>query len=91
MSKSILVIETPDSCSQCPLFVGSYSDMCCEGLNNRGIDYPYPENFRQEWCPLKQVPEKYEINRSKCSDPFYEFEFEYGYNQCIDEILMGIK
>ena len=40
-------------------------------------------------CPLRLLPEKYEIDRSKCSDPFYEFEFEYGYNQCIDEILDG--
>ncbi len=38
-------------------------------------------------CPLKSVPEKYDIDETKCSDPFYQFEFEYGYNQCIDEIL----
>ena len=87
MNKAILVIDMPDSCSKCPLFGGFYSDMCCKGLNNRGINYPYPENFRQKWCPLTPIPEKYEIDRSKCADKFYEFEFEHGYNQCIDEIV----
>lgn len=88
MSKSILVIDTPESCSKCPCFGGFYSDLCCKALNNRGINYPYPADFRQDWCPLKPLPEKYEIDRSnKCCDPFYQFEFEHGYNQCIDEII----
>lgn len=53
MKKAVLIIDMPDSCSKCPLFNDVYSDMCCRGLNNRGIDYPYPEDFRQDWCPLK--------------------------------------
>ena len=86
MNKAILVIDIPESCDKCPLFHGFYTDMTC-GANNYGINYPYPKDFRQDWCPLKPVPEKYEIDRSKCSDKFYEFEFESGWNQCIDEIL----
>lgn len=86
MDKAILVIDMPESCDKCPLFHGFYTDMTC-GANNYGINYPYPKDFRQDWCPLTPLPEKYEIDKSKCSDPFYEFEFEYGYNQCIDEIL----
>lgn len=88
MSKAILVIDMPDSCDKCPLFHGFYTDMTC-GANNRSIDYPYPKDFRQGWCPLNPLPEKYNTDRTKCSDQFYEFEFEYGYNQCIDEILGG--
>lgn len=53
--KAILKIDMPDSCHKCPLFGNHYSDMCCKGLNNRSINYPYPENKRQEWCPLKPV------------------------------------
>ena len=87
MSKAVLVIDMPESCAKCPLFNDVYSDMCCRGLNNRGINYPYPKDFKQDWCPLKPMPEKYEIDKSKCSDPHYEFEYEYGYNACIDEIL----
>lgn len=53
MKKAVLIIDMPDSCSKCPLFSDFYTDMCCRGLNNRGIDYPYPKDFRQDWCPLK--------------------------------------
>lgn len=86
MNKAIVVIDMPNSCDECPLFGSFYSDLCCKALNKRGINYPYPKDFRQDWCPLKPLPEKYAIF-SKCSDPFYQYEFEHGYNQCIEEIL----
>ena len=78
MNKAILVIDMPDSCSKCPLFGGFYSDMCCKGLNNRGIDYPYPENFRQKWCPLKELPTKVDVFIDDWAD---------GYNACLEEVL----
>lgn len=57
MSKAILIMDMPSSCSNCPLFGDHYSDMCCKGAHNRSIIYPYPENSRQEWCPLKELPD----------------------------------
>lgn len=82
MNKAIVVIDMPDSCSKCPLFHGFYSDMCCSGLNNRTINYPYPQDFRQKWCPLKPVPEEkliwLEDERS---------DRDRGYNDCLREIL----
>ena len=57
MSKAILVIDMPESCAGCSLFHDYYRDMSCGGLNNRGIDYPYPKDFRQDWCPLKPADE----------------------------------
>lgn len=69
MNKGILVIDMPSSCDGCPLFCSHYSDMTCKA-NGRGIDYPYPKEVRQEWCPLKPnngwisvkdaLPEEYE-------------------------------
>ena len=84
MSKAILVMDMPDSCDECSLFCNYYSDMCCGGLHNRTIDYPYPENFRQEWCPLQTPPLEEEY-----SDCFDEFEDGYaqGWNDCIEEIF----
>ena len=58
MSKAVLVMDMPSSCDKCPCFCGHYSDMCCVGLNNRTIDYPYPKDFRQRWCPLKELPDE---------------------------------
>lgn len=85
MSKSIIVMDMPDSCDKCPLFHSHYSDMCCGGLNNRGINYPYPKDFRQEWCPLKELPEK-----MKYCNGTYNGEVK-GWNECIEEILKENK
>lgn len=83
MDKAILVIDMPDSCSKCPLFSGNYADMCCKGMNNRGINYPYSEDFRQDWCPLKPAPEK--------DEKFHQFEWSAGYkkgwNDCINYVV----
>lgn len=57
MGKAVLVMDMPSSCDKCPCFCGHYSDMCCMALNNRTINYPYPKDFRQSWCPLKELPE----------------------------------
>ena len=57
MDKAILVIDMPESCEKCPLFHGFYTDMTC-GANNYSINYPYPKDFRQDWCPLKPAPEE---------------------------------
>lgn len=80
MDKAILVIDMPESCSKCPLFGDFYSDMCCKGMNNRGINYPYPEDFRQDWCPLKPAPEEQEIWHD-------DDDWVMGYNNCVREIM----
>ena len=85
--KAILVLEMPSSCDKCPLFGSHYSDMTCRG-NGRGINYPYPKEVRQDWCPLKPMPSKIgmkealEMPRSGCIADVIN-----SYNACIDEIL----
>lgn len=95
MSKSIIVMDMPDSCDKCPLFHSHYSDMCCGGLSNRGINYPYPIDFRQEWCPLKELLEKkrerYDLYRQNYSGSWDTYgekvdSVAVGYNQCLDDI-----
>jgi hypothetical protein len=99
MDKAILIIDMPESCSKCPLFGGFYTDMCCKGMNNRGINYPYPEDFRQDWCPLKPAPEKIDVpdfddtvkaeseNAFEVGMYMYDRGHYRGYNLCIDKIL----
>lgn len=84
MSKAILVIDMPDSCDSCPLFGNHYSDLCCKALNNRSIDYPYPKEFKQEWCPLRELPQKQTVH---CTDTAHHRFAKDGWNHCIDEIL----
>ena len=86
MNKAILVIDMPESCDKCPLFHGFYTDMTC-GANNYIIDYPYPKDFRQDWCPLKSAPEKYDVLAAIENNPNYDPSYDIGRNDGIDEIL----
>ena len=83
MSKAVLVIDMPESCRECFLFGSRYSDMCCQAMNNKSIDYPYPKEFRQDWCPLKPLPEtdnkEYLIEWSR--------GYQGGWNDCINAIM----
>lgn len=85
MGKSILVMDTPECCAKCRMFSDVYTDMTCRG-NGRTIDYPYPDNKIQDWCPLQNAPEK------KDKNPYHnEHESGYvdGWNDCIHQILNG--
>lgn len=88
MSKSILVIDTPKCCRECPV-CASYQESAfspreywCSPMDNRDAE---PEG-KPDWCPLKPAPE-YEL-------VWYDDEksdWERGYNACIDEILGDAK
>lgn len=56
MGKSILVMDKPECCTKCRMFSDAYTDMTCRG-NGRTIDYPYPDNKIQDWCPLQDMPD----------------------------------
>ena len=82
MSKSILVIDTPENCDYCP--VGRIFGMegqveCMAGkdivVNNNGMVIP-------DWCPLRDLPER-------ANHPYYfdNGRYDKGWNDCIDEIL----
>ena len=76
-------MDMPSSCDKCPLFGSHYSDMTCRG-NGRGINYPYPKEVRQDWCPLKPIPSKKStIGKESDNDILC---MNAGYNACIDEI-----
>ncbi len=78
MSKSILVIDTPECCGKCPCFLEVATDCC--GVNGKDID----SHGKPDWCPLKDVPEKMtDENR------WYSEDYARGRNTCIDEILKG--
>lgn len=81
MSKSILVIDTPEFCAECP---------GCDDLGEvcRAIDKPITdvngECEKPDWCPLVKLPEE-----KPCKAMGKWLNFNCGYNTCIDEILKG--
>ena len=87
MSKAVLVMDMPSSCDECPLFGSNYSDMTCKA-NGRSINYPYPKDERQDYCPLRNLPEKKVLSGDVADIQKMGKELiNKGYNACIDELL----
>lgn len=95
MSKSVLVIDTPKSCYNCP-FGTEYYDIYiykgnCELAEHLGKImtllteeyYGFESKSRPDWCPLKPLPEK-----DNFDDPYDEYYTGYrdGWNRCLEEI-----
>lgn len=75
MSKSVLVIDTPKNCYDCPFgteYCGDHEyEGCCELADCLDYDailmteehYDYESESRPDWCPLKPLPEKKELQK----------------------------
>lgn len=97
MSKSILVIDTPECCCQCR-FSGADGDYCCLKENMVSDSNLISEeeylNKKPDWCPLRELPEKkpkvkYQGNGCFGINEAVKNSFNMGFNSCIDEILKG--
>ena len=101
MSKSVLVMETPKSCYNCP-FGTEYYDIYiykgnCELAEHLGKImtllteeyYGFESKSRPEWCPLKPLPEKKEYIVPIDNVESQKDIIAVGWNACIDEITGG--
>ena len=78
MSKSVLVIDTPENCGKCKFI----SEFWCRAMDGRRV----PNNdVIPNWCPLKPLPEK--MTGVAITDHWNSIKA--GWNQCIDEITGG--
>lgn len=88
MSKSILVIDTPENCNECELHALTKRDydkeFYCTPIG-KIVDEFANNGTKPDWCPLKDVPEK----RDQKTVITYFDGWNSGYNACIDEILKG--
>jgi len=98
MSKSVLVIDTPENCYDCPFGTAYCGELeyvgYCELAGCLDYDvilmteehYDCESKSRPEWCPLMDLPEK--DNGDYLANTF-DAGFVEGRNQCIDEITGG--
>lgn len=78
MSKSVLVIDTPENCGKCKFI----SEFWCRAMNGRRV----PNNdVIPNWCPLKPLPEK----MAGVVLAEHWGGVKKGQNACIDEITGG--
>ena len=59
MSKSILVIDTPKHCSECPLLNGS--DECTVQDDDANFNASDSWDELMKWCPLRELPKKMKV------------------------------
>lgn len=94
MSKSVLVIDTPETCMRCPfgLIIGGYF-FCAITIDKDGAFKQIRDDLygikKQDWCPLKPLPEKFDDEKERKLGDF-EPLFKIGWNDCIDEITGGM-
>lgn len=99
MSKSVLVIDTPTNCYDCPFGTEYCGDSeyegCCElaGCLNSDMRliteelYDYECESRPDWCPLKPLPEK----MTGVAQTDHWNSIKAGWNGCIDAITKEVK
>lgn len=74
--KSVLVIETPENCFECPIEKSKQCPFLWEDVESLG---------RPKTCPLRPLPEKrvYKDNYNRFSS---QLAYEQGWNRVIEEI-----
>ena len=89
MSKSVLVIETPESCRSCYLRGFTLALQYCKVESKHIKD----TSVKPDWCPLKPLPEKMKLTGVYGREYFQSNgkmpSYKIGWNDCIDEITGG--
>ena len=87
MSKSVLVIDTPENCRSC-MYIGTFRYFC--RINCKDIE---DASVKPDWCPLKPLPEKMKLTGVYGREYFQSNgkmpSYKIGWNDCIDEITGG--
>ena len=90
MAKAVLVMDMPERCSKCPLFLAIPQKdglaLCLARPKNGQEEYnPKHENsWRPDWCPLVKLPEKKKTDTDLLT---MESGIDVGWNACLGEIL----
>lgn len=86
MSKSVLVIDTPKSCRDCPLRYDPYGHLETCYIEDLYVDEYYEENIKPEWCPLVPLPSYKDLIIGNNLEALLSYQFNQGYNTCLQEI-----
>lgn len=86
MSKSALVMKTPESCRSCYLCEFTLNLQYCRGKKKDIKD----TSIRPDWCPLKSLPDKMKLTGVYGREYFQSNgkmpSYKIGWNDCIDKI-----
>ena len=93
--KSILIIDTPTRCYDCPLYTSiddDDNDDCEYGfcddrniLKQKEAQEKIRFDGKPSWCPLRPLPEK-KGKHGELHEYDTDIHYEIGWNDCLDEI-----
>ena len=78
--KSILVIDTPKTCKECPCQLM----LVCVPADEDIDEYINPSETKPDWCPLRPLPQK--KNECYYFGELVKNEFAVGFNACLEKI-----
>lgn len=88
MSKSVLVIDTPEKCIRCPLL--NDADECTVQDANANFNAGYSWDELMKGCPLKLLPDKMKLTGVYGREYFQSNgkmpSYKIGWNDCLDAI-----
>ncbi len=89
--KGFLIVDMPESCSNCKFMYEFQGIKKCQLMNvlNNGASKLLQSTFtekRHDWCPLRELPEKIPELKSGYEDLSTSIR-RVGWNACLDEIL----
>lgn len=84
--KGYILTEIPVSCEECDLSCpeGNFG-LICRAMMTTVDEDVVDEYSKPEWCPIKPLPEKYEVC-GKYPQPGPVPSYRIGWNDCIDKI-----
>lgn len=87
MAKAVLVMDMPESCSDCQLADDDPSGLYCPPADDY-YDGSDSSEDRASFCPLRELPEKIPELKSGYEEISKSIHRD-GWNACLDEILGG--
>lgn len=90
MGKSILILDTPECCGECPFMDGGCIDEYCSAHGEDCIDIPDIMGGKPEWCPLRPLPDHIEVC-GKYPQPGPVPSYRIGWNACLDKITEDLE
>ncbi len=87
MSKSILVVDTPDACIDCPCHLAYEDGTVHCGVRKKRLPAEDVETHKPGWCPLMPMPKRKEVCGRYPQEDGIVPSYKVGYNACIEEML----
>ena len=91
MNKSILVLDTPNSCRDCPLRFDSHGLYeACVPVNAEvyaPVNEHYEEGTKPNWCPLRPLPSYKNLKPDNSLESQLSYQFNQGFNNRLSELV----